>query len=350
MSKTFMFLAVGLLTIGFLGHTVTYADITNDVYFIYPNGGISLVSVGASSNAFANWSGLQGCPQSTSRGEVIGYATNDEAEETTQYNVSYTAAGVAYAGNISCIRDNLSDQSKGDLHFNSDDNFHIDCGRTDSSQVAAAFSVYMEQGMGTSSHVVNANQSAFENNSGVIANGFPTTLNFVFAVDMQFSVDSTTYTCPNVVFGQLGTSSVAKPNWGAETSKQAVGLIEPTATCIASDGLDCIDLVGAFFKDTIKDVAQAIDYALHNENVWWVGQSYNNNNPSASFTLPPNYTDQNGNQINTGNTPSQYQVAIFCQNDQDPDEQTFLIFTQDTQSDKTFSVVSAPPNSPLPTN
>ncbi len=356
MSKTIMFLAIGLLTIGFLGRTVSYADITDDVYFTYPNGGISLVSVGASSNAFANWSGLQGCPQSTSRGTVIGFATADEAEEDTQYTVTYdyTSGGQTYAatGTISCIRDNESDQSKGDLHYNSSDNFHIDCGRTDSQHVAAAFVTYMQQGLATSSHVLNANESAFANNSstGAVANGFPTELSFVFAVDLQFSVNSTTYTCPNVVFGQQGTTSSSQPNWAAIVEKQAVGLIEPATTCISTAGEDCLDLVGAFFKDVLSDAIQAIVFALDHQNIWWVGQSFNDNNPQASFTLPPNYTDENGNPANTGNAANQYQVAIFCQNDGNPSEQTFLIFTRDGDSDKTFSVVSAPPNPAFPTN
>lgn len=357
MLKTVVFLAVWSFTIGFFCHTVSYADITNDVYFSYPNGDIALQSVGPSSNAFANWSNLQGCPVSTSRGTVIGYATSDEAEEETEYNVSYyLSAGeqpAEYSGTISCIRDNESDQSSGDLHYNSDDNFHIDCGRTDSHHVAAAFDTYMQQGLATSSHVVHANESAFEtSSSGAMANGFPTQLSFVFAVDLQFTApnsngDTTWYTCPNVVFGQQGQTTTSQPNWAAIVEKQAVGLIQPAATCIVSLGEDCLGLVKALFKDAIEDAIKAIIFAASQENIWWVGQSYNADNDQASFTLPPNYTDENGNPANTGNPANQYQVAIFCRNDDNHNEQTFLVFTRDGDSDKTFNIVATPPNSPL---
>ncbi len=340
---------MGLVTIGFLGHTVAYADITNDVYFSYPNGDIALQSVGASSNAFANWTSLQGCPVSTSRGTVIGYATSDEAEEETEYSVIYyLSAGEQpknYSGTISCIRDNESDQSSGDLHYNSDDNFHIDCGRTDSHHVAAAFDTYMQQGLATSSHVVHANESAFEtSSSGAVANGFPTQLSFVFAVDLQFVVDGADwYTCPNVVFGQQGETTTSQPNWAAIVEKQAVGLIQPAATCIVSLGDDCLGLVKALFKDAIEDAIKAIIFAASQENIWWVGQSYNAGNDQASFTLPPNYTDENGNPANTGNPSNQYQVGIFCQNQDTPSDQIFLIFTRDGDSDKKFNIVKGAP-------
>ena len=343
MLKTITILAIGLVAIGFFGNAVTYADITNDVYFEYPNGDIALVAVGASSNAFANWDGLQECPVNTTRGTVVGMATGDESETGGTYSVEYyLSAGETpswYDGTVSCIYDNESDQSSGDLHFNSSDNFHIDCGRTDSHHVAAAFDTYMQQGLATSSHVVHANESAFETSSstGAIANGFPTQLSFVFVVDLQFTVGGDRwYTCPNVVFGQQGETTKSQPNWAAMVLTQAAGLVRPAATCIVSLGEDCVGLIEALFKDAIKDAIKAIIFAASQENIWWVGQSYNDNNPKASFTLPPGYT-------NTGNPSGQYQVGIFCQNAGTPSDQIFLIFTREGDSDKTFNIVAATP-------
>ncbi len=108
-------------------------------------------------------------------------------------------------------------------------------------------------------------------------------------------------------------------------------------------GEDCLGLVKALFKDAIEDAIKAIIFAASQENIWWIGQSYNAGNDQASFTLPPNYTDENGTPANTGNPANQYQVAIFCQNQDTPSDQIFLIFTRDGDSDKTFNIVKGTP-------
>lgn len=333
MLKKIMILLIVSWIMGFTGTALLYADTDNDVYFTYPNGDIALQSVGNSSTAFVNWSNNYQwgspnmCPMTSERGTAIGIATADEAEIGTTYNAMFGADG----GTVSCIYDT------DDLVYDDSDHFHVACGRTDSLHVAFAYDSYMGALMETSSHVLHANQKAFENNNGLVANGFPTQLNFFFVVDLQFSVNSDWYTCPNVAFGQVSSNTKAAPNWGATIAKQAVGLIVPATTCIVTLGDDCFGLVKALFKDAITDIEKEIIFAASEENTWWVGQSYNNSNANATFTLPPN------SGASTGADAGNYQVAIFCQNQDSPSDQTFLILSRDGDSDDTFTVVAATP-------
>jgi hypothetical protein len=353
-------LAIGLLAIGFSGNAAVYADTRNHVNFTFPNGDLFLVSVGtANSSAFVNWYSVpDGCADSVSRGELFGIVTGDGAEYdgTTTQSFYDPLTSKNESGTVSCMYNNTSDQTSGDLHYDGISEFYVDAGfEGGSKHVAAAFSNYMGVGTDSSSHVVHANKSAFEEAEGSqkVVNGFPTTLQLFFAVDLVFddleTDPTTTYTCQNVVFAlqqvESDATAAATGSWAAKAVTQGDGLIGATEGCIVSvvesAGLGCVWLAVVLVKDLITDLIAALfsadDYTL------WVGQSYNDGNPNGSVTLPPGVAGQVNNggmvPVNTGNPSGQYQVGIVCE-DSNGDQKN-LFFTQVTGDDETFSVVQA---------
>jgi hypothetical protein len=247
--------------------------------------------------------------------------------------------GVAYPENSVYGDDNDTSQNfpfgkasciySSSVTYDDTEKFYIEVGNDNSTAISGFFD---QMGSNyTTSAVMHTSMKSYEQSSGMVVNGSPTTLAFAFFADLEFTVGGYQVTCNNILFSRQysnsESSSNTKKDWEVRGINAAVGIFTGVVKLIGSDFENWKPMVKALI--TIgKDLVHLFEWLAHEENTWFVMQVFPSGD-TASFVAEPN------TGLNTNNPNSQYQTAIYCTGPEDSDY--FLTLTHDGDDNDTFN-------------
>ena len=256
--------------------------------------------------------------QENGNGQGIGlaYPENSVYGDDNDVSQSFTV------GEASCIYPSS-------VHYDDTEKFYIEVGNDNSTAISGFFDKYSSAY--TTSGVTHTSMTSYEQSSGMVVNGRPTTLAFAFFADLEFTVGGYQVTCNNILFSRQysnsESSSNTKKDWEVKGIDAAVGIFTATFKLIDSDFANWTPLLKALIKIG-KDIAHVFEWLAHEENTWFVMQVFPSGETSSFVAAP-------GSDFNTNNPTSQYQAAIYCTG---PEENAyFLALTHDGDDNDTFN-------------
>ncbi len=251
-------------------------------------------------------------------GDPIGVAYPENSvygdDNDTSQNFSFGKASCIYSSSV---------------YYDDTEKFYIEVGNDNSTAISTFFNNF---GSGyTSSGVMHTSITSYEQSSGDVVNGRPTTLAFAFFADLEFTVGGYQVTCNNILFSRQYSNSESNSNtkkdWEVRGIDAAVGLFTATFALIHSDFANWVPLVKALIGIG-KDLVHLVEWLVHEENTWFVMQVFPSGEVSSFVAAP-------GSGYNTNNPSSQYQSAIYCTGPED--NAYFLTLTHDGDDNDTFN-------------